>query len=172
MSGQNTTHASSSHSQHLDLNIPSQPVQDDIMDETEGPIEHSAEAEMFLSPEYKTLAKVFGKVHELPCTRAMKTRVKNLISRLGRLQQRLLKYTALAPPAGNDILADDHKLGYITAAGLGGGIRKLNIPEIKKLYQFRLVDVHTIRIEVLDSLTCYVCVSVVSMLLTDVNKDI
>src|SRR5256885_1529228 len=73
------------------------------------------------------------KLSELPATKAMKTKVKNMFSKYGRLQDRLLKYKSLLV---DDASEDNCHLRDDTPAVLKAA---------QKLYQFRLVDVQTIR---------------------------
>src|SRR5436190_21992499 len=73
------------------------------------------------------------KFAELPATKAMKTHVKNLISKYSRLQDRILKYNALletedTPTDLTQVLTNDDAA-----------------KAAKKLYQFRLLDIQGIR---------------------------
>jgi hypothetical protein len=62
-------------------------------EEMEGLNDHIHSAKDINSNECKAFVKIFGKIHELPCTCAIKTRVKNLMSKLSRLQSQLVRFT-------------------------------------------------------------------------------
>ena len=122
----------------------------------------------YSSEEYKALAKHFGKVHELSSTRAMKTRAKNLVSKLGRLQARLLKIGNLAPVSNEEISTPNNVLRLTPNAP----VRKFNVDEIKKMFQYRLVEVTSFRREVLATLSTDVALVTWKALFLDVQRDI
>jgi hypothetical protein len=111
------------------------------------------------------LTQEFGRLHELPPTKSMKVLVKNLVSKIERLQKRVLKYTELAQVAGE---ADADFL----YSPVNGAHLKVNHEESKKLYQFRLVGIDTMRKDNLERLNSIVSLSVAQMLHKDVNDDL
>jgi hypothetical protein len=137
----------------------------------EGVETNDEHATIFLIPEAKNLASVFGKYHELPLTRAMKTRVKNLISKLARLQTRLLKVNGMAPLVQDqESTTDSVEESIYRLPSLGR--RKYKIEELKKTYQFRLVDVQSFRRHQLGTLNINIALMVWKALYEDVNADI
>ncbi|HVH96725.1 MAG TPA: hypothetical protein VM682_07275, partial [Bacillus sp. (in: firmicutes)] len=98
----------------------------------------------------------FGKMSELPATKAMKTRVKNLTSKHSRLQDRLLKYTGLVNFTNNMHTFKD----------------EASAKAAKKFYQFRFVDIQSIRKTTLADVDRFIGVQAVSLLIGDVNADI
>ena len=98
----------------------------------------------------------FGKVSELPSTKAMKTRVKNLVQKHSRLQERLLKYSGLLTVQdGQIVIASDEAA-----------------KAAKKLYQFRFVDLQSIRKDTLANVDRFIGPQAVQLLIDDVNADI
>src|SRR4051794_16208620 len=68
-----------------------------------------------------------GKLAEFPVTKAMKTHVKNLVSKYSRLQTRLLKYSELLKKG-----TDESPIALINTDEA--------VKAAKKFYQFRLLD--------------------------------
>src|SRR3954447_14080910 len=100
-----------------------------------------------------------GKLAELPATKAMKTHVKNLISKYSRLQTRLLKYNELLESGSDeDPIALKNTDEAVKAA--------------KKFYQFRLLDLQSIRKDTLAELDRSLAAHVVFFLHQDVNNDL
>src|SRR5436305_316074 len=101
-----------------------------------------------------------NKFAELPATKAMKTHVKNLISKYSRLQDRLLKYNALIDNE-ND------------AIDLSTVLKDENaVKAAKKFYQFRLLDIQSIRKDTLAEMDKVIAGQVVLLLLKDVQSDL
>ena len=96
----------------------------------------------------------FGKPSELPATKAMKTLIKNSVTKFQRLQDRLLKYTQHYNDA-NDGFADP-----------------AHLKAVKKFYQFRLVDIQRIRKDTLSELDNSIALVVLKFLIQDVQADI
>jgi len=109
------------------------------------------------------LTSEFGRLHELPPTKSMKVLTKNLVGKIDRLQKRLLKYQGLCRVADED--------GYVFSS-LNGNHVVVNHDEAKKLYQFRLVGIDTIRKTNLESLNKCVSAAVCEHLFKDVNDDL
>ncbi|GES84136.1 reverse transcriptase (RNA-dependent DNA polymerase) domain-containing protein [Rhizophagus clarus] len=140
-------------------------------DEMEGLADHLDAAIDLTSPDYLNLANVFGKVHELACTRAMKTRVKNLVSKLARLQKRLIFLSSMASMEGVDQEGgDDAAAAIFNMPNVGR--RKYKIGEIRKNFQFRLVDVPSVRKNTLEVLQTNIALVTWSALYQDCNSDI
>ncbi|HZS42605.1 MAG TPA: reverse transcriptase domain-containing protein [Candidatus Paceibacterota bacterium] len=99
----------------------------------------------------------FGRYAELPPTRAMKTFCKNLVSKYTRLQSRLLQYTDMKDGADidNGIITNPDKL-----------------KKIKKLYQFRLVDIPRLRKTTLAAMESTIAYHVVNGLGRDVQEEL
>ncbi|PKY61483.1 hypothetical protein RhiirA4_486532 [Rhizophagus irregularis] len=123
------------------------------------PLFHNANAPSGLA----SLTKDFGRLHELPPTKSMKTFTKNLIAKIERLQKRLLSYANLARITDDD--------GWLYNP-LDGSPNLVEHNAVKKFYQFRLVGIDTMRKSNLEHLNRAVSTAVAASLYTDVNEDL
>ena len=86
----------------------------------------------------------------------MKTHAKNLLTKFSRLQDRLLKYSALIQ----------------VVDGNGSFINDEAVKTAKKYYQFRFIDLQSIRKDTLGDVDRFVGAQAISLLIGDVNADI
>ncbi|CAB4445838.1 unnamed protein product [Rhizophagus irregularis] len=110
-----------------------------------------------------SLVSELGRLHELPPTKSMKVLVKNLVAKIDRLQKRVLRYTPLVTVGDAD--------GWLYSP-LSAAHHSVDHEQAKKLYQFRLVGIDTIRKDNLEKLNRIVSMSVAEILLKDVNDDL
>lgn len=93
----------------------------------------------------------------------MKVLVKNLVAKIDRLQKRLLSYQNMIRTTDDD----GWLFSPFTAAHM-----KVDHELAKKLYQFRLVGIDTIRKDSLEKLNSIVSLTVAQTLFNDVNADL